>query len=149
MGLVHLGLFLHVIAGAVAAHAHDVIDIDNIVDTLRVFVDDRDLVIHRQMLCQGHAHLSGTHDNNPHVVPLVPAAPSAEKGRAGCEHIKKKLVHSIFYKERIKELYRKGMQKGIPFLCALQKFMEIPPSSPKFPLTNGGRLRKICLNYFS
>ena len=45
VGLVGLRLLLDAIAGAVAAHAHDVIDVDDIVDQLGMLVDHGDLML--------------------------------------------------------------------------------------------------------
>ena len=66
--MLHLCLLLHIVAGAVAAHAHHVIDVDDVLHQVRILIDHCDLVLDRQVACQGNAHLSRAHNDNPHAV---------------------------------------------------------------------------------
>ena len=66
IGLVRLRLLLHLVNGAVAAHAHDIMDIDDIVNEVVVMVDDRHLVFLGQLLRQRQAHFARAHDNDSH-----------------------------------------------------------------------------------
>ena len=66
VGPAHLRLLLHLVAGAVAADAHHIIDIDDIFNQLRALVDDRHPVIGGELLRQRKPHLTGTHDNDIH-----------------------------------------------------------------------------------
>ena len=72
-----LRLQLYLIAGPVAAHAHDVVDVDDVLNQLGVLVDDRDLVLRGELSCQLQAHLAGAHNNNPHAVLQRRRAPPA------------------------------------------------------------------------
>ena len=61
-------LLLHVIAAAVAGQTAHVIDIDNVLDQVRVLVDDDDVVIFRRKLGgQGTANLAKADDHDSHT----------------------------------------------------------------------------------
>ena len=62
----NLRFLLHLVAGAVAADAHDVVDVDDIFNDLLVFVNDRHPVLGGKLLRQRKTHLTGAHDNDIH-----------------------------------------------------------------------------------
>ena len=66
VGLVRLRLLLHLIDGAVAADAHHIMDIDDVVNKVIVMVDDRYLVFLGQLLRQRQAYFARAHDNDSH-----------------------------------------------------------------------------------
>ena len=72
IGMSHVRLLLHLVAGAVAAYPHDVVYINNILHQLVIFVHHGDLVVHRQLLGQRQANLPDAHDDDFHVfVPIL------------------------------------------------------------------------------
>ena len=74
--LAYLRLLLDLIAGSVAADAHNVIDIDDIFYELGFLVDDRDPVLPDKLGGQAGAYLTRAHNNDPHSAPFRRIAPS-------------------------------------------------------------------------
>ena len=68
IGLLHIRLLLHIVAGAVAAYAHHIIDVDDVLNQMWILVDHCDPVLHGQMARQGHAHLARAHNDDLHAV---------------------------------------------------------------------------------
>ena len=59
-------------AGAVAANAHDVVHVDDIVHQLEILVNDGHIVIHQQLLGQSNTHFSRAYNNDSHTDPRFP-----------------------------------------------------------------------------
>ena len=74
--LAYLRLLLDLIAGSVAADAHNVIDIDNVFYELGFLIDDRDPVLPDKLGGQAGAYLTRAHNNDPHSAPFRRIAPS-------------------------------------------------------------------------
>ena len=74
--LAYLRLLLDLIAGSVAANAHNVIDIDDIFYELGFLVDDRNPVLPDKLGGQAGAYLTRAHNNDPHSAPFRRIAPS-------------------------------------------------------------------------
>ena len=66
--MLHIRLLLHVIAGAVAAYPHDIVDIDNILHQMRILIDHGNSVLNSQITRQGNAHFPSAHNDDPHTV---------------------------------------------------------------------------------
>ena len=64
---VHLRLFLHAVYRAVAADAHHIVDVDDVVDEPGILVHDGDVVpVGGELLGQGRAHLARAYDDDFH-----------------------------------------------------------------------------------
>ena len=66
--LVGLRLFLDVVAGAVSAHPHHIININDVVHQLGILVNDGDLVLPGQVLGQRQSHFSHTYNDDFHTM---------------------------------------------------------------------------------
>ena len=71
LGLVHLRLLLHIVAGTISADGHHIINVDDIFNQLGIFVDHRDLVARGELLCQCCTDLARAYDDDFHVASLV------------------------------------------------------------------------------
>ena len=61
-------LLLHVIAAAVAGHAAHIIDVDNVLNQVRVLVDDHNIIVFRRKLgSQGTADFAEADDHDSHT----------------------------------------------------------------------------------
>ena len=76
IGLTHLRLFLHLIAGAVAADAHHIINVDDIFNEARLLIDNRHPVSPDQLRGKAGANLARAYNNDLHIAPFRRTAPT-------------------------------------------------------------------------
>ena len=68
--------FWTVVAGAVAADAHHIIDVDDIFNEARLLIDNRHPVFPDQLRGKAGANLARAHNNDLHIAPFRRTAPT-------------------------------------------------------------------------
>ena len=132
--VLHVRFLLHVIAGAVSADSHHVIDVDDIFNQVWVLVDDGDLVVHGQMPRQCHAHLSRAHDHDLHNV--RPFSCREIPISAQSQHIITDMpANAISFFVNFLRVCPPGAVTSLNNVrCACGCFLPAPPDSPKILL---------------